>query len=125
MEYNWQDKKIVVVEDVQINFILIKRLLRNTGAEVVWLENGQEAVDFFKEGNEADLVLMDIRMPVMNGIDATKLIKSYNPNVIVIIQTACVVVDSIEGVEESNCDDYIFKPIIAENFFEKLSQYLS
>ncbi|MCF6357213.1 MAG: response regulator, partial [Draconibacterium sp.] len=64
MEYNWKDKTIVVVDDTEINFVLIKTQLRKTNANIIWLKNGKEAIDYVEDHKDLDLILMDISMPV-------------------------------------------------------------
>ena len=113
MDYNWDGKNILVVDDTKMNFVLLKTQLRKTMANIVWLENGQEAIDYIEEGNEPDVILMDVRMPVMNGIEASRRIKEIKPQIPIIIQTASVMGDSYEEIAQSNCDDTIFKPIDA------------
>jgi CheY-like chemotaxis protein len=128
-EFNWEDKIILVVDDTKMNFVVLKTQLRKTKAEVIWIENGYDAVQFIKNGNKADLILMDIRMPVMDGIEASRTIKAINPGIPVVIQTASVMGSAFEEISTSNCDDTIFKPIdanklieIIANQFEKYSK---
>lgn len=128
-EFNWEDKIILVVDDTKMNFVVLKTQLRKTKAEVIWIENGYDAVQFIKNGNKADLILMDIRMPVMDGIEASRTIKVINPGIPVVIQTASVMGSAFEEISTSNCDDTIFKPIdanklieIIANQFEKYSK---
>ena len=64
MKYNWEDKTIMVVEDVDFNFILIKKQLKKTDAQIVWLKNGQESIDYIKESRSVDIILLDVRMPI-------------------------------------------------------------
>ena len=125
MEYNWEDKMIVVVEDVDFNFRLIKKQLKLTKAKISWLKNGQESINYIKEDKPADIILMDVRMPVLDGIDATKAIKILRPEVPIIMQTACVIGSDYEDVTESGCDDFIFKPIIANELLEKINKYIN
>ena len=120
MEYNWEDKVVLVVEDVKINYVLIKKQLRKTGAKVVWVKNGLESVEYVKDKKEVDLILMDVRMPIMDGIEATKAIKLENPDIPIIIQTACVIGNDYDDIEESGCDDYLFKPIISTVLYENI-----
>lgn len=128
MQINWDNKTILVVDDTKMNFVVLKTQLRKTKANVIWIENGYDAVQYVKNGNKADLILMDIRMPVMDGIEASKTIKELNPEIPIIIQTASVMGSAFEDIAFSNCDDTIFKPIdanklieIITNQFEKIS----
>ena len=122
MNINWKNKTIVVVDDTEINFVLIKTQLRKTSVNVVWLKNGQEAIDYIQAKKKVDLLLMDIRMPVLDGIQATKKIKEIAPNIPVVIQTASVIGDAYEDIATSSCDDTIFKPIIAAKLIEVINK---
>lgn len=124
MEYNWSDKLILVAEDVPTNFLLVKKSLRKTGVNLLWAKNGREAVDECKAHNEIDLVLMDIRMPIMNGLEATKKIKEINPKLPVIAQTAYAMDGDREHSLEAGCDDYISKPINLKEFIELIAKYI-
>jgi CheY-like chemotaxis protein len=128
MQVNWENKIILVVDDTKMNFVVLKTQLRKTNANVLWIENGHDAVQYVKNGNKADLILMDIRMPVMDGIEASRLIKELNPGIPIVIQTASVMGSAYDEIAFSNCDDTIFKPIdknklieTITNLFEKYS----
>ncbi len=118
MLLNWKNRTIVVVDDTEMNFILMKTQLRNYNATIIWLQNGREAVEYVKNHKEIDLILMDIRMPVLDGIRATQQIKEIDPGIPVIIQTASVMGDAYEEISRSGCDDVIFKPIVASNLIK-------
>lgn len=124
MNYNWKDKTIMVVEDIDFNFILIKKQLKRTNAQIVWMKNGQESIDYIKENKPVDIILMDIRMPIVDGIEATKIIKQIQPELPIIMQTACVIGNDYEDLRASGCDDYIFKPIIAKELITKINTFL-
>ena len=124
MKYNWEDKTIMIVEDVDFNFILIKKQLKKTLAKIVWMKNGQESIDYIKEEKPVDIILMDVRMPIVDGIEATRIIKIMQPELPVIMQTACVIGSDYDDVKESGCEDYIFKPIIAEELLGKINALL-
>jgi signal transduction histidine kinase/CheY-like chemotaxis protein len=108
--YDWSNKSILVAEDEKANFIYIKTVLGKTRAKIYWAENGLEAVNLCKKKN-IDLVLMDIKMPQMNGYEATREIKLMYPDMPVIAQTACTMPDDIERFIKAGCTDYIIKPI--------------
>jgi len=128
MQVNWENKIILVVDDTKMNFVVLKTQLRKTNASVIWIENGYDAVQYVKNGNKADLILMDIRMPVMDGIEASRTIKELNPGISIVIQTASVMGSAFDDIAFSMCDDTIFKPIdrnilieTIANQFEKYS----
>jgi len=120
------NRTILIVEDEKINVIYLKELLKCLDGYTLNLliaENGEESVKLCRE-NKIDLVLMDIKMPVMNGLEATKKIKSFKPVVPIIAQTAyCTTADKVLAME-SGCDDYISKPINKDEFFSLLKKYL-
>jgi CheY-like chemotaxis protein len=121
MPINWEDKIILVVDDTKMNFVVLKTQLRKTNANVLWIENGHDAVQYVKNGNKADIILMDIRMPVMDGIEASRLIKEYNPRIPIVIQTASVMGSAYDEIAFSNCDDTIFKPINRDKLIETIA----
>jgi len=121
---NWENKTIVVVEDVDFNFLLIKKQLKKTKAKIIWLKNGQESIDYILEKNDADVILMDVRMPLVDGIEATKTIKETDSSIPIIMQTACVIGNDFDELISSGCDDYIFKPIQADELLEKIQKFI-
>jgi len=124
VELNWKNKTIVIVDDTKLNFVLLKTILRKTEANIVWLENGQEVIDYVKNLNAVDLILMDIRMPVIDGIEASKIIKNIAPQIPIIIQTASVMGEAFEDIKNSGCDDTIFKPIDSGKLIIKIQKQL-
>jgi len=124
MEYNWKDKVILVAEDVATNYLLVKKSLRKTEVNLIWAKNGQEAVDECKKDQQIDLVLMDIRMPVMNGLEATRQIKAILKDIPVIAQTAYAMDGDRTRSIEAGCNDYISKPIDLKSFVELISKYI-
>jgi len=111
---------ILVAEDEMSNFKLIEAILKRNNYEVVRAENGEEAVEMCKHNANISLVLMDIRMPIMDGLIATKKIKSFNPNLPIIAQTAYAMDGDENKAKEEGCDDYIAKPIKKDLLLEKL-----
>ncbi len=105
-----KDVSVLVAEDEEINFLFLKETLTQAGADVDWAKNGQEAIELAKE-SDYDLVLMDMKMPVIDGYDATKIIKKYNPDIPIIAQTAYALPDEQQLGYEAGCDDYLSKPI--------------
>ncbi|TCO09263.1 response regulator [Natronoflexus pectinivorans] len=124
LNQNWEDKNILVVEDVDTNKIFFDAALRRTKAKILWAKDGQEAIDMFKE-NHIDLVLMDLQLPVMDGYTATREIKKINPDVPIIAQTAHVMSGEREKCLEAGCNDYLAKPIRLQILIDTLSKYLN
>jgi len=105
-----KNKKVLIAEDEEMNFILLRETLTPIGAKVDWAKNGKIAVDLAKKNNY-DIILMDIKMPVMDGYEATNIIKKFNPKVPIIAQTAYAIPEEQESDYETDCDFYISKPI--------------
>lgn len=106
---DWTGKHILVAEDEESNFILLNEMLEKTGAQVHWARNGKEAVE--KCIPSIDLVLMDVKMPEMDGYDATMRIRKFNENVPIIALTAYAMAGERERSLTAGCDDYIAKPV--------------
>ncbi len=124
LNQNWEDKNILVVEDVDTNKIFFDAALRRTKAKIYWAKDGQEAINMFKE-NHIDLVLMDLQLPVMDGYTATREIKKINADVPIIAQTAHVMSGEREKCLEAGCNDYLAKPIRLQILIDTLSKYLN
>ncbi len=120
----WDDKVILVVEDVDTNKLFFDAALRKTNAKILWAMDGQEAVDLFR-ANRVDLVLMDLQLPVKDGYTATREIKAINQDVPIIAQTAHVMSGEKEKCMEAGCNDYLSKPIRLNVLMETLSKYLN
>lgn len=123
-EYNWKDKIVMVAEDEQTNYLFLKAILQDTGAEMIWVKNGQEAIETVKFYNNIDLILMDIKMPVMNGIDASESIKKMFPTIPIIAQTAYSQAEDERKAMQVGCNAYIAKPIRPDKLLSILSEYL-
>lgn len=111
VETNWEDKLILIVEDDNVNFQYLKVILRKTKAKILRAENGVEAVELCKQNKDINIVLMDIQMPVMNGLEATRQIKEIRKNLPIIAQTAYAMSEDKEKCIAAGCDDYLSKPI--------------
>jgi len=122
--YMWMDKIILVVEDIDLNFLYISELLKSTGTKILHAINGKDAVDRCQKDANIDLVLMDIYMPIMNGYEATRQIKSLRPELPIIAQTAYAMAEDRKRAIEAGCDDFIAKPIGKEELLSKIDNYL-
>ncbi len=118
-----EGKKVLVAEDNKINFFVVNKFLIGWGVNVTHAENGKIALDLL-EKDEFDLVLMDLHMPVMDGIEATRLIrKSENPRISsipVVALTAAIMSESSDKIEDLSINDYVLKPFKPRDLFEKI-----
>ncbi len=115
---------ILVAEDNSVNTMVIKAMLLGTKAELIFVENGQDAVDSFRQ-SKPDLILMDIQMPIMDGIQACKRIRETSVAQPVIALTANVMKDDIKSYQETGFDDVVGKPIEQSQLYKALSTYRS
>ncbi|MDX9881346.1 MAG: response regulator [Prolixibacteraceae bacterium] len=124
LKKEWAEKKILLVEDEETNIILIQEFLSITQIRIDVSKNGKNAVERIEAGEKFDLVLMDIKMPVMNGLEATVRIKNINPAIPIIAQTAYALAEEREQALEVGCDDYITKPIRREDLIALMAKYI-
>ncbi|MFC2104027.1 response regulator [Bacteroidota bacterium] len=120
----WEDKTILIAEDEESNYKFLEMLLTKKGLNVLSVENGIGAVEICKGHNKIDLILMDIKMPGMNGLEATTKIKQMKPEIPIIIQTAYAMQNDEKISIEAGCDDYIAKPIKKEKLLSLLDKWL-
>ncbi|NBC82315.1 MAG: response regulator [Bacteroidetes bacterium] len=122
---DWHQKCILIVEDDQSSAEYLQELLRATKVKLLYAVNGNQAMQLFQENMDTiDVVLMDIQLPDINGLEVTRDMKKLKKSVIVIAQTAFALISDKNKFLKEGCDDYIAKPIIGNTLLEKLSQYL-
>jgi CheY-like chemotaxis protein len=121
---DWSDYTILIAEDEDTNFVYLETALENTEATILRAKNGKEAVEMAKVNPMIDLILMDIKMPVMNGIEATRSIKSFRKDIPIIAQTAFAMEEDRRNCAAVGCDDFLAKPIRYRVLCETLSKYL-
>ncbi len=122
--FNWVGKTILIVEDEQANYSLLENIIQPSNAHIIWAKDGLEAITACKKHKEIDLVLMDIKMPIMNGIEATKHIKKQRQSLPVIAQTAFATPKDKENCMNAGCDDYLAKPLSVEDILGKIDKHL-
>jgi len=120
----WDNRTILIAEDIDLNFLYLKGLFKSTGTTVIRAQNGSEAVEICMGNPKIDLVLMDLQMPVMNGYEATRRIKMFRNDLPVIAQTAYVLSEDRSHAKTAGCDDFIAKPINKEELFNKIEHLL-
>jgi len=124
-KYNFSHSEILIVEDVDSNFELLRIILQPTKAKIHRALNGIEAVNICYDNLSIDLVLMDIQLPILNGLDATMRIKQTRPDLPIIAQTAFAMSEEKEACFAAGCDAYMAKPISAELMLPVLQEILS
>ena len=105
---------ILVAEDDEVNFKYINEIFRASGAKILHAVNGREAVDMSRDNDKIDIVLIDIKMPVMNGYEAIKQIRKLRPGLPIIAQTAFALSNEMLKAFNAGCNDYISKPFSKE-----------
>jgi len=117
--------RILLVDDVEENRMLIKAMLQETNYKVTTCSNGVEAVEYANK-QKFDLILMDLNMPVMDGFEATKLIRSEGKNrtTVIVMLTASIIKGNEVVCLDAGCDDFISKPIKKEALLRKIEQFV-
>ena len=123
MEYDWSQYTLMVAEDEETNFIYLETALQRTNINIIRAKNGKEAVDKARVSPNLDLILMDIKMPEMNGLEATRSIKSFRKDVIIIAQTAFAMDEDRRNCSAVGCDDFLAKPIRYKVLLDTLAKY--
>ncbi len=122
--YNWKDKKILIVEDVESNFWFVREALRKTHVNIKWAKDGDEAIDICKNDDEIDLVLMDIQLPIVDGYHATRVIKKHRKDLKIIAQTAYAMPGEREKSLQAGCDEYLGKPIRVKDLLKMVNKFI-
>ena len=117
-------KRILLVEDDEISVEYTKIVVQSLGYKLIVFGQADKGIDYLAQQG-ADLVLMDVQLPEMNGFDATRLIKEQFPHIPVIIQTAYAMNTEMEDAYLAGCDEYLRKPLSSELLKEKIEKYLS
>ncbi len=119
-----ENKQILVVEGDEANYKVLKFYLANTKAKLTWAKNGAEAMDNININNTYDLILMDLKLPLMNGIDVSKHIRELIPDQIIVAQTDFVHHEEKSEFMKFNFNDYIEKPIVLEKLMDVIQKVL-
>ena len=115
-------KRILIAEDNDSNYLLMTYVLKNH-YEPLRARNGQEAVDMV-ETEQPDMVLMDLNMPVMGGLEATRLIKAAHPDLPIVALSANAFDSDREDAEKAGCDEYMSKPVSSQKCLEIIAKYV-
>jgi signal transduction histidine kinase/ligand-binding sensor domain-containing protein len=120
----WTDKRILVVEDDTSNFMLLYEILKSSGAIILRAENGNEALKILSEDQKPDLIIMDIKLPGMDGYEATRRIRKINRKIPIIANTAYAMAGDRQKSIEAGCNEYISKPTDRKLLLNLIGKYL-
>jgi signal transduction histidine kinase/CheY-like chemotaxis protein len=125
--HNWKGKRLLLAEDLEINRMIVIGILEDTGIEIDEAANGIEAVELYKRGSKYDVILMDVNMPLMDGITAVKRIRASGlpdaQSVPIYALTANAFADDVKNCLEAGMNGHIAKPIDVEKFKEMIEYY--
>jgi len=121
----WKGRTVLIVDDYRDIYFYLSETLENTGLLFLYADSGQKAIDMCREHPEIELVLMDIQMPEMSGIDATKGIREFRKGLPIIAQTAYAQADDFDTFLDAGFNDMITKPIGKNILLKKMSKYLN
>ena len=122
---NLENRNILIVDDNYPIIQFFEAVLKPTKAKLTYANNGSDAIKMVKEFRNFDVVLMDIRMPGISGLEAAAKIKEINSEIVIIAQTAYALSGDREKAMANGCDDYLSKPIMVDNLLDTLKKYLN
>jgi PAS domain S-box-containing protein len=122
---DWRNATILIVEDVFDNYLLLKEIIDETNAKILYAPDGKSGIEIVKNNAEITLVLMDIQLPDMNGYEVTKKMKQLKPGLKVIAQTAFGLSGDREKAMAAGCNEYIAKPIIRGEFISLINKFVA
>ncbi|MCD6354086.1 MAG: PAS domain S-box protein [Prolixibacteraceae bacterium] len=122
LNINLRNLKILISEDDEMACMFLTLILKDFTREILYAHNGIETVELCRNNSDIDIILMDIKMPKMNGYEATKKIREFNKEVIIIAQTAFALSGDQEKSLDAGCDDYVSKPISKEILIGKIKK---
>ena len=124
-EYQLKSLKILIVEDDETSEMLTRIVIRMFSKDVIKARTGVQAIKACRDNSDIDLILMDLRMPEMNGYEATRQIRQFNKDVVIIAQTAYALVGDREKALDAGCNDYISKPIKKDELLSLIQKYMN
>ncbi len=122
--HDWSNHTVLVAEDEETNFVYLQTALQRTNITILRAKNGREAVEIAKVTPHLDIILMDIKMPEMNGLEATRSIRSFRKDLVIIAQTAFAMEEDQRNCAAVGCSDFLAKPIRYKVLLETLAKYL-
>lgn len=121
---DWSSRKCLLVDDNMDVLIYLKRILLDTGINVIAASSGGEAIEVIKTNSDIDVVLLDLQMPEINGLDVTKEIRKISKDLPIIAQTAYIFEDDKDLILKAGCDACLIKPILKDNLITVMSSFI-
>ncbi|MBP1665849.1 MAG: arcB 9 [Bacteroidetes bacterium] len=121
---DWSTHKCLLVDDNVDVLTYLKRILLDTGINIISASSGAEALEIISKTPDLDLILLDLQMPEINGLEVTKEIRKINSNIPVIAQTAYIFEDEKAGILQAGCDACLIKPILKDNLITVMSSFI-
>jgi CheY-like chemotaxis protein len=121
---NWSSRKCLLVDDNKDVLTYLQNVLSDTGVTILTARSGYEAIEIVKTNPDIDVVLLDMQMPEMNGIEATREIRKISNNLPIIAQTAFIFEDDKDIILEAGCDACLFKPIRKEHLLTVMGGFI-
>lgn len=125
LKYEWKGKNALIAEDESSNFILLKHILERTGIGITHVKSGVEVISKLETGDNFDIILMDIKMPELDGMETIKILRERNIQIPVIAQTAYAMTEDRDKCLKAGCNDYITKPIRSSELLGKMHTFLN
>ncbi len=123
-EIDWSANKCLLVDDNVDVLTYLKKILLDTGINVITANSGVSAIEAVKNNTDLDLVLLDLQMPEINGLDVTREIRKLDTNLPIIAQTAYIFDEDKDKILKAGCDACLIKPILKENLITVMSSFL-
>jgi PAS domain S-box-containing protein len=122
--YDWNGKSVLIIEDDMISREYLSEILKTTGAELLLAANGTEGINAFKNHPDIDLILLDIRLPDINGLEVAGKIRAENKRIPIIAQTAHAMAEDRKKCIQAGADDYISKPAAIDDMLSIINKYI-
>ncbi len=122
--YNWEDKQVLVAEDVETNFLLVQAILKKTKINITWVVNGKGVFEHLEAGLKPDLLLLDIRMPEMDGYEVIEKLKADEYQIPVIALTAYAMREDEEKIRQHGFNAHVAKPIKSKLLLDTMASFM-
>ena len=122
--YSWKDKLVLIVDDDHASLLLLEVIIAKTGAKMIVADSGRKGLEIFLSTKGIDLILMDIKMPNLDGLEATKIIRELSHTVPIIAQSAYAYQQDQIAAMDAGCSDFIAKPISQAKLKDMINKWL-